>query len=323
MRVPTKNISFIHSILIGTAMVSIMFFANSISTNAFVITDIDGVITNDFALQPSKTELFLRPGETEVKNISITNRTDKTITFVVKVEDFIGSHNRDETVILLENKESPFSLKNYITPELETFTLEPLQKITMPITISIPQDIPPTGLYGTVIVSNQTSGENDADTESQTRLVSRLGSLFFVKIAGNVNEDGLLEDFRVSGSKQLIYNRGQLVFEILFSNKGNVHLIPYGVIEIRSMLGFVVETLPIDPYFALPDATRFRTMHWDGGIRFGRYSATLLLNRGYDDIIDESSVAVWIFPWKFTFGVLIVLIALFALSRFVEIRKRQ
>ena len=145
-------------------------------------------------------------------------------------------------------------------------------------------------------------------------------------MSGDAKESGGLEDFRIAGPKKYVYEKGQFTFEILFRNDGNVHLLPYGVIEVRNVFGSVVAKLPIDPYFALPDATRFRSLSFDGGLLFGRYSAVVFLNRGYDDIVDERSLSVWVFPWKWILAVVAVFLALVALVCFLrgrfEIRRR-
>lgn len=304
--------------LVCVVMAIVGFVVHTGVTHAFTVENLDVAITNDFVLRPSKSELSLNPGETTTRDITVTNRTNRTITFSIVVEDFVGSHNEEDTVILLGNEESPYSLKDYIVPEVTSFTLLSGQRITLPITVSVPEGTAGTGLYGAVIISNDASPNDDTNTESKTRLVSRLGSLFFVKVGGTADENGSFEDFRVSGPKKLLHENGEFTFEILFKNNGNIHLVPHGVILIKNMFGMIIATLPIDPYFALPDATRFRSISWDGGSLFGRYSITALLSRGYGDIVDERTFSVWVFPWKLTLIGLLLIAILGTLIRLIQ-----
>jgi hypothetical protein len=55
---------------------------------------------------------------------------------------------------------------------------------------------------------------------------------------------------------------------------------------------------------------------WDREVLFGRYVATIQLNRGYDDIVDEVSVAFWVLPWKVLGGTFLVIFLVFLGLRF-------
>jgi len=314
----TKTLQKYITCLCLTLTLFVLFSFNT-QVNAFFVEDVDVPITNNFVLTPSKVEVSVSPGGAIVKSITVANRTNKTTSFNVVVEDFIGTHKQDDAVVLLGDETSPYTLKDFIVPEIDTFTLLSGQQITLPVTVALPSDAVSGGRYAAVIVSN-TGDSVDSDTQevSTTRIVSRLASLFFVSIDGERDESGVLKDFRISGPRQTIREDGEVEFEILFENDGDTHLVPYGFIEIRNMFGSVVAFLPLDPYFALPNATRFRKIAWNGGHLFGKYRATLMLNRGYDDVIDEQSILLFVYPLKTTAKVLFVLLMLFVSARFIH-----
>jgi len=289
--------------------------------NAFTIDRISlSNVTNDFTLTPAKIEIFVKPEETVTKEISVTNRTYEAVTFTVSVEDFEGSHEKDNTVVLRGSESGAYSLKNYIVPEVDRFTLENGERITFRVRVMPPRSLVGAGRYAAVIIAND-AGRDAEKTESGARVVSRLASLFFVRVEGTVEENGHVEDFRIRGPERMFY-RGEdpLTFEVLYLNEGTVHLNPYGVIVIRDMFGRITEELPITPFFALPDATRFQEFTLEHPSGFGRYSATLLLNRGYGDIVDERRVTFIIFPWESVRGVLGALFVLVVLIYFFRAR---
>ena len=274
-------------------------------------------VKDDFVLGPGKTELWMDPGDSFTKQLLISNRLGKTMSFKVSIEDFTGSRNPEETVVLLGEEKGVYSLKDYLKPEITEFTLTHGQRIVLPIEIFIPEDAEPGGLYGVVLVetipSELQKEEEKEKAKGQLSLISRLGTLFFIRVKGDVVEDGFLKELKLREIKKF-YEKGPISFELLFENNGNVHLTPYGIIEITNFFGRKVGEVEIDPYFVMPDSLRLREVQWNREFLFGRYTATVSLNRGYQDIIDQKSVVFWVVPWKI---ILIGLVGLFLIVWFL------
>ncbi|MEI6281052.1 MAG: hypothetical protein WCP17_03590 [bacterium] len=285
---------------------------------------------NDFVVEPGKTEVFLNPGDNMVKNITVTNRIDRPVKFKLSTEDFIGTNDPKQPVVLLGDSYSPYSLKDFIVPEISEFTLEMGEKIVIPVTISIPANAEPSGHYGALIVSNDPSNQaagSPLEVEGKTRIISRIGSLFLLKLNGEGKEEGNIEDFKLIGPQKTFYNERPKGFEIAYKNTGNVHLVPYGTIAIKNIFGGVVSKLPVDAYFVLPDSIRYRDVNWTSGFSLGFYSAELSLNKGYGNQYENISLSFWVLPWKillFGFIGCAFLIALFyyLFTRF-ELRKKS
>jgi len=296
---------------------------------AFEKSKIDVTPQNDFVVEPGKTEIFLNPGESVIKNIAITNRINKTIKFKLTTEDMVGTTDSNSAIKLLGDEVGPYSIKNFIEPEISEFSLGFGEKIVVPVRVSIPLDAEPKGYYGALIVSNEPevfSEEQSKDAEGKARLVSRIGSLFFLRINGEGQELGSLQEFKTIGPKKAFYERNPKGFEILFKNEGNVHLVPYGKIIIRNMLGREVMMIPVDAYFSLPNSVRYREVLMEGGTGLGRYTAHLSLYKGYGNENEEATQAFWIIPWKIlvaTFVGLFIIISIiyYILTRF-EIKKK-
>ena len=299
------------------------------NTFAYTKTKLSVTPQNDFVVEPGKTEISLNPGESFTKNIKITNRVEKVVKFKLSTEDFVGTNDSNQPVVLLGDSNSPYSLKDFITPEIKEFSLEFGEQITIPVTISVPKNAEPRGYYGALIVSNdpdKIEGENSKETEGKTRIVSRIGSLFLLKINGEGKFEGSLENFKAIGPEQIFYSERPSGFEIAFKNTGNVHLIPYGMVTIKNIFGQVMDTIPVDAYFVLPESIRYREALWEDGFSLGRYTANLSLYKGYGDENLEAKIAFWIIPWKIltiTFiGIVLIVSALYyVLTRF-ELKKK-
>lgn len=321
-----KKIFFLTILILG-----LTFAFNVRKASAFEIETLPGTaVEGDIVLGPGKIEVWLDPGEKVTKTIYFTNRTGRTVDFLVNIEDFKGSRDPNEGTIFLGEEKGPYSLKDYLHPEVEKFTLEQGQRISLPVEISIPEDAEPGGRYGVVFASALPPKIEEKTEEKEAKptigIISRVGCLFFVRVKGNVTENGFLKNFETKDTKKY-FEKGPITFEFLYENNGNVHLIPYGIIEITNLFGKKVAEIEVDPYFAMPDSVRLREAKWDRGFLFGRYTALASLNRGYQDIIDQKSIEFWVIPWKIILvGILgLLLIVLFfrwIASRF-EIRKKM
>ena len=251
---------------------------------------------NDFVVEPGKTEIFLNKGETVTKNIIVTNRINKPINFRLSTEDLVGTNDASTPIVLMGDSVSPYSLKNFIKPEISEFTLNFGERITIPVTVSVPIDAEPRGYYGALIVSNEPDkqlDENSSETQGKTRIISRIGSLFLVKINGEGKEEGKLQSFKITGPEKSFYEKKPASFEIAYENTGNVHLVPYGKITVRNLLGMGVAEVPVDAYFVLPNSTRYREVLWSSNaFLFGRYTANLSFYKGYGNEYQDAKISL-------------------------------
>ncbi len=315
-------------IILNAGLLAVVFLTsiNFNSVSAYTITNTGAESRGDFVLEPGKIEIFMNPGETVTKNIAIISRINRKASFSVTTEDFIGSQNPDTPVILLGDEKSPYSFKDNIKPDVESFNLDLGQRIEIPVTVTAPIDAQPGGFYSSVIVSSLPDSGNGTNASAATRVISRVGVLFFVRINGDVKEVGSLEDLRVTGPRQGFLQSGPLSFEMLFRNSGNVHLVPYGIITITNIFGQKVAELPVDAYFALPNSLRYRQVTWPKEFLFGYYKAHLEMHRGYSNLVDEKDVTFWVLPWIYIGLGLVILFLIFMLyylfTKKFELKKR-
>lgn len=301
-----------------------------VPASALEIRDVAVEIRNDFVLEPAKTEVLLKPGEKATKQLSIVNRTDREQAFDVSVEDFAGSQDPNQVVVLLGNDKGPYSLRDYIKPEVKSFKLKPRQRALMQVEINVPADAEPGGHYGSILVSTSPAGsqQNEFD-ENRAKTVSRIGALYFVRVAGPVKEEGRLTDFRLAGNAS-VRQGGPYDFELLFENLGNVHLTPFGRLEVKNTFGKKVAQLDVVPFFSLPESLRGTELAWSPGFAFGRYTATIYLDRNYISSpteIDEQTLVFWVLPWKLILAFIVVVLVITFVLRFIlrsfEIKRKK
>jgi hypothetical protein len=287
----------------------------------------DVIDQGDFVVGPGRAELVVRPGESVTTFISVANRISDGRVFDLSVEDIAGSADASQSVVLLGDIRGPYTIKNYISFPENTFTLDLGERARIPVTITIPADAEPGGFYGSVLISTIRSSVEEETTQSaRSPIIARIGTLFFVTVPGEVNRSGAVTDFTIK-NKKWWYEKGPIDFNILYENTGSIHLNPYGEVRIKNLFDEEVGFVEIDPWFTLPQSLRTREFSWNRELLFGRYTATAFINRGYDDVVDEVSIAFWVLPWKIIGGVfLVVFILLFGIRAFFrsfEFKKKK
>jgi len=274
----------------------------------------------DFVVGPGKTALTIAPGTSKVVEITVANRTGKTNDFILSVEDAEGSNDTQAPVVLLGTDTGPYTLKDYISFQQDTITLQNNERARIPVTISVPANADPGGRYGSVLVSVLSKKAVVSDDEEVTGATSavftRIGTLFFITIPGDTDVEGELQSFKTLPDKTF-FTQGPINFQLLFANKGDLHLTPYGEINVTNMFNENVGFIELDPWFVLPKSLRSREVLWERELLLGRYTATVQVNRGYDDIIDTQAVTFWVLPWKVVLGVFGLLLFVSLVIRFI------
>lgn len=299
-----------------------LFLSIHNTISAYTITQINVEDNQDFVVEPGKTEIFLNPGQTVTRNISVTNRTNRTLDFKVGIENMKGSGSVDSAVVLLPVEEdTPYPLHQYVDFELKQFSLEFGQKMTFAVTINAPADLEPGGHYGAIIISNEAPRQfasDGSEVVGGAQLTSRIGSLVLMRVNGEVEESGYLNQFKVSGPKKIFYQEMPQSFEISYQNDGSVHLVPYGEIIVKNIFGASIAQVPVDAYFVLPDSMRYQPIVWSGKkFAFGYYTAELNLYKGYGNQFETEKIGFFVLPLMIIVPLVVLFILIFSIILFI------
>lgn len=274
---------------------------------AYTIAESDESLNGDIILSPAKVELSLLPGEKTAITLSVINRHNQSLRFGISAEDIVPSLSEDSAVSFLGEENGHFPFKNFVDIEISSFELDPGEEIRFNVSIRAPEEKISSGMYGGIFITASL-----AESAGGTTVRSRLGSLFFVRVGNNFLTTGQLKKFFTVNHKQIFWS-GPISFVVTSENTGEVHLNPYGGISFRNWLGKLSWTQEIKPWFVLPGATRSRVVSaGDAGWKFGYYTATLELNRGYEDVIDRATVGFWVIAWQWMAIIGALIVALFS-----------
>lgn len=304
------------------------FIAITITTLALLIAPVTPAFAQNATNQPSAESsgqaleigppvlnLTGDPGELVKARLSLRDVAPVAMIVTNEINDFVaGGEDGIPKILLKEGEESPYSMKEWITP-LPRMTLKPKEVRTITVSIKIPQDAAPGGYYSVIRFTGTPKGVDG----NGVALSASLGALVLLKVNGEAREDIRVDEFyaAVGDSPNWLFQSAPINFVTRVKNNGTIHGQPTGQITITDMFGNVVATVPVnaDQRNVLPGSVRkfdqaLTDKDTGGKFLFGKYTAKLELAYGTDVYLISSSVDVWVIPYGLVAIVLGVLVAL-------------
>lgn len=273
-------------------------------------------------ITPPLFQLTIGPGESWASTIKVVNSNSYDVTLYSSVMNFSSEgengQGRLTPVIRKESGENSNTLAEWIQVSAEPFLVPKEKSYEVPFSIQIPKDAPPGGHYAAVLIGTEplTGGvEGAAMTVS-----SQISSLFFVRIKGDTKESGRIQSLKAE-HYFYFHQNPEVKLSLQFKNDGNVHLQPKGEIDIFSMWGKKMASIPVNQKTSfgnvLPNSTRTYEFIWQADesiLDFGFYKAIATITFGEDEHQNEDiTTSFWIVPLK----PLLILIGIFLIFIFI------
>jgi len=292
--------------------------------------------SNAITISPPIVELDLNKGDVVSQSIKLLNDSDVAQTYYLAVQRFIAAPSGDGTPEFIEETAS-LGLASWMILPYDNIKVEAKATTEIPLMIKIPANAPPGGHYAALFVGT----EKPQAEGSQVGLTQRIGTLFLVRIAGNVKEAAAITQFSTDKKS---YSSLPVEFTTTIANLGNVHIKPKGNIVIRNMVGRKAAVLPINPKGGniLPDSDRTFTSSWTksyedmakgGGFwakykeqrdnfAFGKYTAEVTAVYGSNKVA-KATTSFWVFPIyvivvQLIFWIIIILLIIFGFKKYNE-----
>ena len=236
-----------------------------------------------FLVSPVRVEMSLDPGKSETTTLSVENVTGGTVTAKPIVNDFEPAQDESgqPKIILDENASAGSQSFKTLVGNLPSVTLGPKEKKDIPIKISVPGNASAGGYYGAIrFISEADAGDKNV------ALSASVGTIFLIRVSGNLTEELSLVEFTAAkngSTGRFFMNAGDMSVVTRLKNTGNIHVKPFGRVQISDRSGKVVvdyEFNSTEPRAnVLPDSTRkfvdpLKSQKW-----IGKY--TMTVNLGY------------------------------------------
>jgi hypothetical protein len=281
---------------------SIPVFLFSIFYFLFSIFSCSAASSDGFSLTitPPLFQLSVSPGESWSSTIKVVNNNSYDIDIYASAMDF---EVKDETGVgrfipSTKTTTTSYSLATWLSVPKEPIHIPAEKTGVVPFTLIVPENAEPGGHYGAILTGNQPNAISSGNTVNVSAAIS---SLFLVKVNGEMIEKGDIREFSLDRD---FYQEPKVKFTLRFENKGNVHLLPRGEIEIRNMWGKSRGKIHVnqDSDFGnvLPKSIRKFSFEWSGEDNFyeiGRYTALATLAFGdqtKETVYRETSF--WVVP---------------------------
>ena len=271
------------------------------------------------SVTPTLFQMSAVPEQSWNSGVKVINNNPFELTVYAQVVNFApqGETGEGKFLPIFEKSTEGTTLAEWISLSSEAIVIAPEQSVTIPFTVSVPKDAAPGGHFAAILVGTKPPESAGVIKISTSQIVT---SLFFVRVAGDVQEQGTIREFRTTRS---FVDVPKADFQVRFENKGNVHLQPQGEIIITNMWGKERGTIPINhqTHFGnvLPQSIRKFEFSWKGEQSFsdiGRYTAQLTLVYGTEGRkFETAKTYFYVIPVKATLIIISLLVAFILLVR--------
>ncbi len=279
-------------------------------------------------VQPATVNMSALPGATTSTVFLLTNTESVEQTYQFSIQGFVAKGEDGQQDFLPSSEVSGLPSWLYVS----TSTIRLLPGETAPINVAFrPTKEATPGAYQAVVFA----AHLDSRRQNGMVLGSRVGTLIFATVEGDVRHDLQVESFSLA-DQHVSYGLPK-VFSIVFRNKGNAHEVPEGNVAIYNTFGALVGAVDLqqaNDKRVLPGSARRFVVQWgvdqDESAGFWRslkkevspfvlgwYEARLVLVQGSNS--GTAQVSFFVLPWRLlsVLGVGVVLLAV------VILRKRR
>lgn len=269
------------------------------------------VITVSYAQQvrtmtivPPTVEQTLNPGDKAEGTMKVINNSNEPISIKVETQDFIVNDTQGTPQLLPPNTLSgKYSASSWIGISPDSFTIPAHDKQLLNYFVQIPNTAGAGGHYAAVVFQ---PGNNGSLQSSGATIQTEVGTLFYIKVTGTINEFAQVNFLRTNHFQE--YGPITIVSEV--KNLGDLHITPKGEIKISDMLGNEIAVLPLDTHNIFPGASRDYTNRLNQQYLLGYFKVSLNGSYGINHNLPlRAYTYFWVFPWKIALILLLVVIA--------------
>lgn len=287
------------------------FALSSVSAASSNTTSPPNGLGNGFSISPVENLVTINKGSSGILTIYVENPTRQTLIAQPVINDFTASTNETGQPSLILKNNAPLPSNNFkaLVEPLPNLTIASGQQKSVQVTIDVPKNANPGGYYGAIrFIPTIVSGQ-----QSNIGLTASVGSLVLLTVPGNLVQKLSVVQLgaQVNGNPGNFFTEGNVEVLTRLDNVGNIHVAPFGKIEIKNMSGHIVDNLAFNTTGGeiLPSSirrfiTQVPTRNW-----FGRYTIVANLGYGNSGSLITASATFWYLPvWFITLGILVIVL---------------
>ena len=259
--------------------------------------------------------ISLKPGEKKQVQIKVRNGSDETLVLESKAVDFIVAGDGATPVMLDEKQpDASWSLSSWLTLVPAEHKLASEEVATVNVLIEVPKDALPGGHYAMVYhrpISASTI------TESGSGISQRVGTLLYVIVEGEINEEAYISRF----NWPKFLENGPVNFSLKIDNQSDIHINTKPVLKIYNLFGKEVANIDIEAKNVFPKSEREFAGTWNKVWGLGYYKAVVEATYGSQGRVMTAVAGLYLIPVKII--LLILIIGLITAILFLSLKKRK
>lgn len=257
----------------------------------------------------------LKPGEKKQVQLKVRNGSDETISLESKATDFIVAED-GFTPVLIDSKQADarWSLVSWLTLVPAEHKLASEEIAVVNVLIEVPKDALPGGHYA--MVYHRPLNAN-AVTETGSGISQRVGTLLYVVVEGDINEEAYISRF----NWPKFLENGPVDFSLKVDNQSDIHINTQPVLKIYNLFGKEVANIEVEAKNVFPKSEREFMGTWNRVWGFGYYKAVVEASYGNQGRVMTATAGLYLIPVKIILLVLIV--ALIITILFISLKKRK
>lgn len=269
------------------------------------------------SVTPPLFQLSVLPGDVWQSSIKVVNGNPYPLTVYPELVNFsaTGEAGQGKFLSIEESGGNNSTLAEWISIPSGPYIIPSEQTKDISFFVEAPKDASPGGHYAAILISTEPPNDDSGFSVKTSQAVT---ALLFMRVEGDVNEEGSIREFRAIDS---FLDTPEATFSLRFENKGNVHLQPRGNVVITNMWGTERGVIPINyqTHFGnvLPQSIRDFNLTWKSDFSItdiGRYKAIVTLGYGENGIKSASAITYfWVIPVKWTLITIAILATFIAL----------
>jgi hypothetical protein len=282
-------------------------------------------------VSPIRFDWEMKSGEVRTGVVNIKNYTDGTRMVRISAENFFVTPDSEHANLFGGDPAHPRSAFNVIDwfTLPEDLVLEPGESRNVPFIVTIPDDQPTNGYYGTILfqTTNRTDADDSKRNTAEIEINYRVGAIVTLAVRGNDPPfiEGYVEDFF---TEDQWYIQSPVTMITRITNTGNMHFQGSGEVVIERF-GERMGIIEIGPEIYYPGAVRtlrkdFSFGMWD----FGMYTAHIRITSEDDRIVlDATTGPFFVLPRDGlivvggVFGAIVLFFALFKYVFRISLRR--
>lgn len=254
-------------------------------------------------ISPPSQEVQVDPGNTVKIKAKVRNRTNTSVSINARIEDFTASGEGGQVALI---EKGPYAISSWTVIDQPSFTLKTGETKEITATATVPVGLAG-GRYGSFVfsVGGGSAGEGTAAVSQE------VASLFLLRISGPVSEMLTADAFTLPSFVEF----GPVPMVLKFSNKGNVHVRPNGLINVRNMFGKTAADVVFKGENVFPGASRSQEVTLDKSWLFGPYTAQAVLTYGSKNESLTITSTFFAFPLRIAVVICVVVGVLYMMRR--------